>query len=234
MGNELALNNDKICQENYRYCADNFPAPRSSIGDYVIEAVKLVSINNPVSVVANTLDTALKSFVFLRNRKYQLTAIKYMTDVEDRKIQAFVGINRLKQEERLVTLAIDRDYQRSIRVIENKKLVAMAEIDAQLKTELKKCDLREREIIRQTVLCNALFSQNVKRINEDRETKAAIIKVFSEVMASMPREFIRRNGRDWGNSDEKQIADDFFQKIITLTDNHYDYIDIRQFINAMR
>ncbi len=119
-------------------------------------------------------------------------------------------------------------------IIENNNLVAMAEIDARLKVELRKCDIREREIIRQTVLCNALFSQNVKRINEDRETKAAIIMIFAEVMATMPREFMRRKGKDWRNSDEKQIADDFIQKIITLTDSQYDYIDIRQFINAMR
>ena len=110
----------------------------------------------------------------------------------------------------------------------------MAQIDANLQIELRNCDAKNRQIIKRIICSNALFSQNVRLLNSNRQFKQQLANGLSRIIVEMPNHFLQSGASDWNLSREKQIVDDYFEKFLCLTDNHYNYIDIEQFIRAMR
>ena len=234
MDNNLILYNGNMCKQNYEYCLDSFSMPKNNLGDYTLEVLKILTVNNPISSFCSMTETIFKSYVFLKNNKYRLKAVRYLKDVEVERIRAFVELDKIEKQTQLITLAIDRDYQKNIRIIENNKFLSLAQIEANLQVELRKCDAQNRQIIKRIVNANALFSQNVRLLNSNRQFKQQLANGLSRIIVEMPNHFLQSGARDWNLSREKQIVDDYFEKFLCLTDNHYNYIDIEQFIRAMR
>ena len=98
--------------------AELMPPKKNGIFEKSIEVARLLLEHEPVSIIAHTVDGAIQNYGMVQEMKYRVKAIKYVSHLEEVRINAQVEMARLQNQNMALSLYIDRSFQQSLDCME--------------------------------------------------------------------------------------------------------------------
>ena len=109
--------------------AEFMPPKKNGIFEKSMEVARLLLEHEPVSIIAHTVDGAIQNYGMVKEMKYRAKAIKYVTHLEEVRINAQVEMARLQNQNIAMRLYIDRSFQQSLDYMEDAYLSQSYRID---------------------------------------------------------------------------------------------------------
>lgn len=139
----------------------------------------------PVSIIAHTVDGAIQNYGMVKEMKYRAKAIKYVTHLEEVRINAQVEMARLQNQNITMRLYIDRSFQQSLDYMEDAYLSQsyridqtrrqmIQEVNNQVQRHFGNIDRRYIETVRENELKCAMYRDFVNQSVKDGVTQSDI------------------------------------------------------------
>ena len=229
----LAVCNSTICRNNLVLYTKMFPEQKSTTFDKMTELIKVFAQNNPASQFFSATETFIKSLAYIKDTKYRAEAVKYITASETAKANAYVELVKTEKQFQTYNILITKEFERNMAIIKNQKFLSLAEIDANLKIALKNCDIKHAKIIRQITIENAMFSQNIRLMNQNMKIRENVANTLMKMFEMTTIQFLNSGMNSSTLKIYKELSNFYFDKLLLIIPNNTNYLDLETYINAM-
>lgn len=165
--------------------AEFMPPKKNGIFEKSMEVARLLLEHEPVSIIAHTVDGAIQNYGMVKEMKYRAKAIKYVTHLEEVRINAQVEMERLQNQNMAMRLYIDRSFQQSLDYMEDAYLSQshriaqtrrqmIQEVNNQVQRHFGNIDRRYIETVRENELKCAMYRDFVNQSVKDGVTQSDI------------------------------------------------------------
>lgn len=168
-----------------RAVAEFMPPQKNGIFEKSMEVARLLLEHEPVSIIAHTVDGAIQNYGMMKEMKYRAKALKYVTHLEEVRINAQVEMARIQNSNMAVMMYIDRSFQQSLDrmqdsylsqtyMIEQSRQRMIQEVNNQVESHLANIDKRYRETVRENELKCAMYRDFVNGAAKEGITQSDI------------------------------------------------------------
>lgn len=162
--------------------AEFMPPKKNGIFEKSMEVARLLLQNEPISVIAHVVDGAIQNYGMMKEMKYRTKAIKYVTHLEEVRINAQIEIAKMQNPNTAMMMYIDRSFQQALDQMQNSYLSQsymieqsrrrmIQEVDNQVQSHLDNIDKRYLETVRENELKCAMYRDFVNESTKEGVTQ---------------------------------------------------------------
>lgn len=151
-----------------RAVAELMPPKKNGIFEKSMEVARLLLEHEPISIIAHTVDGAIQNYGMIKEMRYRAKAIKYVTHLEEVRINAQVEIAKTQAANAAMMMYIDRSFQQSLdymqasylsqsQMIDQSRRQMIQEVNNQVQSHLGSIDKRYKETVRENELKCAMY-----------------------------------------------------------------------------
>lgn len=165
--------------------AEFMPPKKNGIFEKSMEVAGLLLEHEPISVIAHTVDGAIQNYGMMKEMKYRAKALKYVTHLEEVRINAQVEIAKMQNSNMAMTMYIDRGFQQTLdrmqdsylsqsHMIEQSKKLMIQEINNQVQSHFSNIDRQYKETVLENELKCAMYRDFVNGSVKEGVTQSDI------------------------------------------------------------
>ncbi|MDD3362679.1 MAG: hypothetical protein PHW34_13505 [Hespellia sp.] len=161
------------------------PPKKNGIFEKSMEVARLLLEHEPVSIIAHTVDGAIQNYGMIKEMKYRAKALKYVTNLEEVRLNAQIEIARIQNSNMAVQMYIDKAFQQSVDCMEaaylrNSYLIdhntrrMIKEVNSAVTEHFNNIDRRYIDTVRENEMKCAMYRQFVNGSINDGVKKSDI------------------------------------------------------------
>lgn len=158
--------------------AEFMPPKKNGRFEKAMEVARLILEHEPISVIAHTVDGAIQTYGMMKEMKYRVKAIKYVTHLEEVRINAQVEITKMQNPNVAMMMYIDRNFQQALDymqdsylsqsyMVEQSRRRMIQEVNQQVQSHFGDIDKRYIETVRENELKCAMYRDFVNGAAKD-------------------------------------------------------------------
>lgn len=166
--------------------AEFMPPKKNGIFEKSMEVAKLLLEHEPASIIAHTVDGAIQNYGMMKEMKYRVEAIKYVTHLEEVRINAQVEIAKMQIPNKAMMMYIDRKFQQELdhmqniylkqsSIIEQSGRRMIQEVNNQVRSHLSNIDKRYIETVQENESKCAMYRDFLNKSEKDGVTQYDVI-----------------------------------------------------------
>ena len=174
--------------------AEFMPPKKNGIFEKSMEVARLLLEHEPVSIIAHTVDGAIQNYGMMKEMKYRARAVKYVTHLEEVRINAQVEMARIQGSNMAMMMYIDRNFQRSLDYmqesylkqsynIEQSRRQMIQELNNQVKNHLGSINKRYIETVRENEMKCAMYRDFVYGSAKEGITQSDVTLFMAKKLA---------------------------------------------------
>lgn len=175
--------------------AEFMPPRKNGIFEKSMEVGRLLLEHEPVSIIAHTVDAAIQNYGMMKEMKYRTKAIKYVTHLDEVRINAQVEVERLQNQNMTMRLYIDKSFQQSLDYMEDAylsqshritqaKRQMIQEVNNQVQEHFENIDRRYIETVRENELKCAMYRDFINQSVKDEVSQSDIITFIAKKLVN--------------------------------------------------
>ncbi len=148
--------------------AEFMPPKKNGIFEKSMEVARLLLQHEPISVIAHVVDGAIQNYGMMKEMKYRTKAIKYVTHLEEVRINAQMEMVKMQNPNIAMMMYIDRSFQQALDqmqdsylsqsyMIEQSRRRMIQEVNNQVQSHFDNIDKRYIETVRENELKCAMY-----------------------------------------------------------------------------
>ncbi len=165
--------------------AEFMPPKKNGIFEKAMEVARLILENEPLSIIAHTVDGAIQTYGMTKEMKYRAKAIKYLAHLDEVRINAQLEMSKLQNVNAAMMMYIDRNFQQTLdnmqysylcqsNLIKQSRRHMIQDVDNQVRSHFKDIDQHYINTVRENELKCAMYRDFINESDRNGVTQSDI------------------------------------------------------------